>query len=160
MDGDQNLIKKYRDIVQKSRSDYQEAGQRNLETALQESLRDYEVKDGQSKNSDDDEEKKAIEESKQSYEQNLDDEELLKVAMQESLQHTPGFQLNQDIEDGMLKAALQNSAAEFGQGGFDTNPILIEVVSMGFTQEQAREGLQLYGNDKEAVINFLLAQLS
>lgn len=151
---DPNVIKRYRSIVETSRSEYEQTGLRDLEQALEESLRIY--NDKKEDKDVDEEEKQIIDKSKKEFEQQMAEDEMLKIALEESLQNNPIAQVSNEFDENMLNSIMQSSMLDQQREQLKDNPIVREAEAMGFSQNDAIEAILKFGNDQETVLNYLL----
>lgn len=143
--GDSSLIEQYRSIVEQSRRDYQENGSREMALALEESLRAH-----SSNNTE--EESEAIIRSQQDFDNQLNEDDLLNIAIAESINNNPG-----NIPS---PAQYQNTAFDMQRESVRSHPIVQNAVAMGFLEDDAIQALLEFGNDQEMVMNCLLGNFN
>ena len=155
LSSDKHMIERYKDIVQNSRQEYLDQGSRDLEVALQESLKAYESNLPTSKA--DDEETKAMELSKKEFEAEQDEQIMMKLAMEESMKNNPNIQLANTFDEQMMNQVMIQSTQNLNTNmGLENNPVAQSLLAMGFSQAKIMECLQLYGSDAEAVANYCM----
>jgi len=134
------------EIINRSRLEFENKGKRDMEAALEESLALYEqemlnkIQTGE----------EDIEQTIKMSLDNKDEEELIKMVMTES-------KLEQEKEnDTLLKMALDESKRETSD--FDDpmlNPTIKQVVLLGFPLEMVIQAYSVFGDDPNAIVNFI-----
>jgi len=152
-----DLIAQYRNIIQRSRTEFESQGIRDMELALEESLRAFQNERGRD---DVNEEEIAIQASKQLYEQNLTEEDLLKIAMEESLKaNEEGLMdpaLAMSLESGMLENAMNFSQREFNFNQLRNTSTFQNLRAMGFDEDKVIDAMMTVGNEENYVLSYLL----
>jgi OTU domain-containing protein 5 len=93
------------------------------------------------------------------------EEDLIRMAMEHSLQHNDDdlqAAIAQSIQGSvndqdLIEEAIRRSQMEFSGIGY--NPFIDQVVQLGFTQEQAFQAYSIVGDNTEAMIDFIMANL-
>lgn len=153
-----DLIKQYRNTVEQSRLEFQNAGKRDFDIAVEESLRTFKEEQSQKPLNAAEEEEKAIEESKKEYEQELTERELLDLALKDSLQ--TAFVGNnqpetQNLNDDEMQRVMAQSLQDFGFDQYLQNPIVQRALNEGFSIEKAVDAMNKMGFDEELVMAYL-----
>jgi OTU domain-containing protein 5 len=126
---DKNMIALYRKAVEESRQGFINLGQRDFESALQESLVGY---------SPEDEEAKAIEISKETFENEQNEQEMLNKAIEDSLtnpgipnlnDHQQDNSSDQALQAAMLASMMANAYHGYNRNELLSNPIVQNAIT-------------------------------
>lgn len=89
------------------------------------------------------------------------EEDLIRIAMEHSLKHNEDelqAAIARSIEgDDSIEEAIRRSQMEYSGLGY--NPFIDQVVQFGFTHEQALQAYSIVGDNTEAMIDFIIANL-
>lgn len=153
----ENLIERYKEIVQRSRTEFEEMGVRDMELALEESLKTFNFDREKNELT---EEEIALRESKKLYEAELNEDDILQLAMEESLRANEDVYLNHQIanqmEEGMIDNAIHQSQNQFNFDQLRNTPIFQNAKAMGFEDNQIIDAIMSVGNDENMVFSYLL----
>lgn len=153
----ENLIERYKEIVQRSRTEFEEMGVRDMELALEESLKTFNFDREKNELT---EEEIALRESKKLYEEELNEDDILQLAMEESLRANEDVYLNHQIanqmEEGMIDNAIHQSQNQFNFDQLRNTPIFQNAKAMGFEDNQIIDAIMSVGNDENMVFSYLL----
>jgi len=159
--GDAHSISLIRKAVEDSRKGFQTSLQRDFDTAIEESLRSLNEKEGDSQKVVEDEEAKALEISRQLYEKEQNEEEFLRLALQNSLggesnNSVPQTNANDDAYQAtLLTSMMEGINLHQNNNDLSQNPIVVQAVSLGIDQNEAIQALMRFGNDQDQVFNYL-----
>ena len=153
----ESLIDRYKEIVQKSRSEFEQMGIRDMEVALEESLKTFNYDREKNEVT---EEELAIQESKKLYEEELNENDIIKLAMEESIRANENAFLNDQVanqmDEGMLNNAIFESQAQFNFEQLRNTQVFINAKAMGFEENQIIDAMMNVGNDENMVFSYLL----
>lgn len=165
INGSQGIIDQYRMMVEASRQTFEDEGRRDIDLAIEESLKliDREsIPQAELRT----EESKAIAESAKIYEERLDEEEMLRIALQESLENSGRDHTNlideqhQQFNDGAMDYILEQSRLEHERESLRYNPLVLHFVSQGFQENLVIQAVAQFGNNEDTVMSFLCSNLS
>lgn len=153
----ENLIQRYREIIQKSRSEFEETGVRDMELALEESLKSFNYDREKNEES---EEAIALRESKRLYEEEQNKDDILQIVLEESLRINDDDYLNHQvtnqIEEGLINNAIYQSQSQFNYDQIRQTSVFQNAKAMGFGDDQIIDAIMNVGNDENMVFSYLL----